>query len=126
MLVQVIGKGIPPQQSDLLFQITKVMGLGHEASVYYAMIFQQTVTVSYALKLTWSADLNIEVTEKEWDQICENIMRVSRDIKIRLIQFKILNRFYWTPSKQFRGTMLTVGSAAALKGLLFTYSANVS
>ena len=58
--------------------------------------------ISYATMLTWSKDLNIDVTHKEWDGTCENIKRVSRDIKIRWIQFKILNRFYWTPSRLFR------------------------
>lgn len=29
LLVSVIGKGIPPQQSNLLSQTTMVMGLGH-------------------------------------------------------------------------------------------------
>lgn len=52
--------------------------------------------------LIWSADLNIDITHKKWDCICENIKRVSRDIKIRLIQFKILNRFYWIPPRLFR------------------------
>lgn len=65
LLVYIMGKGIPILQSDLLYQTTKVIGLGNEASIYYAMIFQQTVTVSYALMLTWTADLNIDVTEKE-------------------------------------------------------------
>jgi len=46
------------------------------------MIFQQTVNTSYATMLAWSADLKIVVTYKEWDHICENIKRVSRDIKI--------------------------------------------
>ena len=102
LLHTVIGRGIEPQQSDLLSRTTKIMGLGHEASIFYTMLFQQTVTISYASMLTWSADLNIDVTHKDWDRICENIKRVSRDIKIRLIQFKILNRFYWTPSRLFR------------------------
>lgn len=33
------------------------------------MIFRQTVTVSYALILTWTADLNTDVTDKECDHI---------------------------------------------------------
>lgn len=58
------------------------MGLGHETAIYYTMIFQQMVTISYGMMLTWSADLNIDITKKEWDRICENIERVSRDIKM--------------------------------------------
>ena len=78
------------------------MGLGHEAAIFYAMLVQQTVTISYATMLTWSAEFNVDVTWKEWDRICENIKRVSRDIQIRLIQFKIVNHFYWTPTRIFR------------------------
>lgn len=39
--------------------------------IYHAMLFQQTVTVSYVLMLTWTADMNTDVTEKEWNHICE-------------------------------------------------------
>lgn len=102
LLINVIGRETPPQQSDLLLQTTKVMGMGPEASIYYAMIFEQKIKPSYALKSIWSTDLNINITDKEWDKIYENITKVSRDIKIRLIQFKILNRFYWTTSRMFR------------------------
>lgn len=82
LLVTVIGKGIEPQQSNLLSQTTKIMGLGHEAAIFYAMLFQQTVTISYATMLTWWADLNIDVTHKEWDRICENTKRVQETFNL--------------------------------------------
>lgn len=43
-------------------------GLGHDVAIDYAMIFQQTVTVSYALKLSRTADLNTDVPNKTSDQ----------------------------------------------------------
>lgn len=33
------------------------------------------------------------------NRICQNQRKLSRHIKVRLTQFKTLNRFYWTPSR---------------------------
>ncbi|KAJ0061406.1 hypothetical protein NL108_018634 [Boleophthalmus pectinirostris] len=102
LLNTVIGNHSPPQQSTLLSQIIKKMGLGHEASFYYSHIFQHKHPMLYTLKTIWSSDLNINLTDEDWNKICENTNKLSRDVKIKLINFKILNRFYWTPSRLFR------------------------
>ena len=103
LLTKTFGStSIAPPRSDLLSNIIKVYGLGHEASHYYNMISNRAHKGTSALKLVWEIDLNTSITDKEWDKICQNIKKTSRDIKIRLIQFKILNRFYWTPSRLHR------------------------
>ena len=40
--------------------------------------------------------------EQDWVSICGKSWIMSRDLRVRLIQFKILNRFYWTQSRLFR------------------------
>lgn len=58
------------------------------------------------LKLAWERDLNILLTESEsdgeWNAILYNMKKMSRELRTRLIQFKILNRIYWTPVKLHR------------------------
>ena len=55
-----------------------------------------------ALQKTWERDLNLTFSDEDWNRICRNIKVVSRDARVRLIQFKIMHRFYWTPSRLFR------------------------
>ena len=92
----------PPPTVSFLTQIMNVFGGGHEASLYYAMMLKCSNKGSFSLKLTWEADLQVKFTEKEWSRILLNLKKLSRELKTRLVQFKILHRVYWTPSKLYR------------------------
>lgn len=46
--------------------------------------------------------MNLTLDDREWDMICKNVKTLSRDARVRLIQFKIINHFYWTPSRLYR------------------------
>lgn len=59
----------------------------------------ENTTVNNALKAIWERDLNLDFGDEEWGAIRKNSVKMSKDIRVRLIQFKILNRFYWTPSR---------------------------
>ena len=76
--------------------------MGHEASAYYSMLLNNSGCNTSSLKLTWEADFNVSFTEEDWSSILGNMKKMSRELKTRLIQFKILNRVYWTPSKLHR------------------------
>ena len=88
-----------PPHSELLGGTTMVFGTGHEASFYYSELFMESMKVTNALKIVWERDLNLDIEEEEWDEICKNTTKMSKDTRIKLIQFKIHNRFYWTPSR---------------------------
>lgn len=60
-----------------------------------------------ALQKTWERDLNLTFSDEDWNGICKNIKGVSRDARVRLIQFKIMHRFYWTPTRLFRLGLLS-------------------
>ena len=92
----------PPQHSELLKGITMVFGTGHEASFYYSNILIENARVPGVSKTSSERDLNINIEEEEWDEICRNSTKMSKDTRVKLIQFKILNRFYWTPSRLHR------------------------
>ena len=93
----------PPQGMDLMKEILRSTEIGHGASHYYSMLMNHTGYPSNtALKTVWERDLNITVEENDWDTIIGITKQVSRDIEIRLIQFKILHCFCWYPSRLFR------------------------
>lgn len=92
-----------PELADAHCRIFSLYGKGHEASMYYSWLIQNIGEAnSQALKKIWERDLNIILDDKEWQGILKNAKMASRDARIRLIQFKIVHRFYWTPSRLFK------------------------
>ncbi len=92
-----------PQEDNILLTSLEVWGRGHEASVYYRLLMDKIdQNFHSALRRIWSNDLNLSLSDEDWSRICRNCKTVSRNLGVRLIQFKILNRFYWTPSRLFR------------------------
>ena len=55
-----------------------------------------------SVKRIWEADLNQSFTDSEWMMILRNSKKMSRELRTRLVQFKIINRVYWTPTRLFR------------------------
>ncbi len=108
-VVGIFGSGAPvPQSAELLDNIIKSYGKGHEAAVYYSMMMQTLGNGPIiALQKAWERDLNLAFSDEEWNRICKNVKVVSRDARVRLIQFKIIHRFYWTPSRLFRLGLLS-------------------
>lgn len=104
MLVGIFRSGAAvPQNAEFLDKIIKSYGKGHEAAVYYSMMIQTLGNGPIsALQKTWERDLNLTFSDEEWNRICRSVKVVSRDARVRLIQFKIIHRFYWTPSRLFR------------------------
>lgn len=54
-----------------------------------SLIFEAN-TVPNALRIAWEGDPGLSLSVQEWEEICGNSKKMSRDIRIRLIQFKIL------------------------------------
>lgn len=71
----------------------KVFGLGHEASHYYSMLLRCSDKSASALRVVWESDLATAFTEEEWKLLLRNFKKMSRDLKTRLIQFKVHLRY---------------------------------
>lgn len=88
---------------DQQISCLKVFGEGCEASKYYKMLLEyggnQNVAV---LKFVWERDLVVSFEGQEWNEICSNSRKMSREMRVRLIHFKIFHCFYWTPSRFHR------------------------
>lgn len=81
---------------DIGHRILDIFGKGHEAAAFYSVLLRNSQDDLPALRSTWEADLNIGLSEENWGSILKNSKKVSRELKTRLIQFKILHRVYWT------------------------------
>lgn len=86
-------------KSTLLNDILKISQSNHAVSKYYSKLIQQNCNLPLVLKRIWESDLRLSFSESEWVKMCQNSKTLSRDLRIRLIQFKIVNRYYWTPTK---------------------------
>lgn len=53
-------------------------------------------------RLKWHSDLGHQLDDKTWQYCCEATKRISLNGRHRLIQFKFLNRIYYTPSRLYR------------------------
>lgn len=93
-----------PFSADTPSHIIKRYGMGHEASAYYTMLAGNQDYI-LALKTVWERDLEVTYTDDEWKDVINNLKNLARDIRTRLVQFKIINRMYWTPTKLFKAKL---------------------
>lgn len=98
-----------PQQtlagSNTLTKMLGAFGQGHEASRYYSSVLHNVGGQNNGLKQLWEADLGYHFTEEEWSAILKNVKKMSRELRTRLVQFKIVNRVYWTPTRLYKAKL---------------------
>lgn len=81
-----------PKPAVKLDKILQVLGHGHEAAKYYRMLMAYEKDGGMlALRIAWEKDLGVAFGEQDWARICGNSRLMSRDLRVRLIQFKILH-----------------------------------
>lgn len=94
-----------PHNIDWLTQALKTFGAGCKASIFYSMLLKSSINDPPTLKHTWESDLNTQFTDSAWANILKNGKKLSKELRTRLVQFKILNRLYWTPHKMYRAKL---------------------
>lgn len=69
-------------------------------SLIYGMLFQltNTATLEY-IRSSWEADLEVEITNEQWEIALEQIHRSSVCARHGLIQFKVIHRLHWSRQK---------------------------
>ncbi len=106
LLTQTFGSAsITPPSSDVLSKVIKVFGTGHEASKYYRLLLKNFISNTSGLKSAWETDINLTFTDEEWENISKNCRKMSGELRTRLVQFKIINRVYWSPLKLHRAKL---------------------
>ncbi len=102
LLTQTYGSAsITPPSSDVLSKVIKVFGTGHEASKYYRLLLKNFISNTSGLKSAWETDINLTFTDEEWENILKNCKKMSRELRTRLVQFKIIE--YIGPLQSYIG-----------------------
>lgn len=76
--------------------------VNHRASGFYNNTVCLTSSSCEHLRLIWQRDLECNIDEDTWEHILADSGKYIREVRCKFIQFKILHRFYWTPSRLFR------------------------
>lgn len=69
------------------------------ASKFYGIFREARAPHLEGLKLCWERDLGIQIAEDSWKKLLASWYGCSRETQSQLIQYKLLHRSYWTPSK---------------------------
>ena len=70
-----------------------------KASTFYHLIREARTPKLEGLRLCWERDLGVPILEDSWKWVVESWYSCSQDTQSQLIQYKLLHRKYWTPSK---------------------------
>lgn len=71
-------------------------------SKFYSMLGKRRDKGLPTLWSAWEVDLGMAFTDQEWKMILQNIKTMSRELKTRLVQFKLMHRIYWSPHRLHR------------------------
>lgn len=78
----------------------------HSASVFYKKLLHKQEGLCDSLRLVWQRDLNIVLNEDVWSNIISDTSWATRDARSKFIHYKIVHRYYHTPSKMFKMGLL--------------------
>uniref|UniRef100_H3A336 Reverse transcriptase zinc-binding domain-containing protein n=1 Tax=Latimeria chalumnae TaxID=7897 RepID=H3A336_LATCH len=99
-LTKVPGIGISTQEKAQFMQVLEqIKGTAHIASKIYNFLINGFTLGVKTLQNIWCSDLNMELDEEEWLTLMRGMYKPLREAKLRLMQFKIINKIYWTPAK---------------------------
>ena len=73
-----------------------------KASEFYRMAIKMRSDNENSLKILWQRDLGSEIDSETWSKILSSSGRYIRESRGKLVQYKILHRYYWTPCRLYR------------------------
>lgn len=93
-----------PIQSDIYtkLQVFSQLQLPHLAGLIYHHLIEGFSGATTGLKAAWEKDISIIYENDDWNKIVKEMLKPMRDARSKLIQFKIVNRRYWTPVRMQR------------------------
>ena len=102
-----ITKGNFMQGQNPLMDFLDMPGPVHKASGFYKLFTGQPGGLCNNLKEIWQKDLECEFSAEEWLAILSNTGKYIREARGKFIQYKLIHRFYFTPSRLHRMGLLT-------------------
>lgn len=91
-----------PIESSVYSVFKKIVKLPRLVSLIYNYLTERINVANLGLQRVWETDLGKLFEEDDWSAIVKKMLKPIRDARSKLIQFKILNRLYWTPVKLHR------------------------
>lgn len=77
----------------------KLPKIHHKASRWYDMCPWTNNNGCSNLRMIWEKDLSCTLDEKTWEGILSNTEEYIREARGKFIQYKIIHRYYFTPSR---------------------------
>lgn len=77
---------------------TKKSPQRHHISILYTSLFEDITYFSSISCQTWEQDLNIKLTENDWENIYSNAHKGSLNVATQECGYKIITRWYRTPT----------------------------
>lgn len=91
------------------------------ASMYYKKLLGDQGAICEGLRLSWQKDLNINIMQDMWENVVSNVGWATRDARSKFIHYKIIHRFYFTPSRLFKMGLLQKNTCWKCNGDIGTY-----
>ena len=76
---------------------------------------------SSSIKLLWQRDLGIEYTKEQWLDLLSKGGKYVKEARNKFIQYKVLNRYYHTPTRLHRMKLMADNSCWKCKNEVGTY-----
>lgn len=89
-------------------------------SEFYILLQTNSNENSKRKLLSWNDDLNTKISEQEWEKVCKKSQEISINSRLRILQFKWLQRVYTTPVKlnKYNKNIPDICIKCGLKGTL--------
>lgn len=97
-----ITKGKFSHKKNKLMEVLDLPSTAHRAAIFYKTFNGLREDACKNLRIVWQKDLGCDLSEQDWLNILSNTGRHMREAKGKFIQYKIIHRFYFTPSKLHR------------------------
>ena len=97
-----ITKGKFSHKKNTLMEVLDLPSTAHRAAIFYKTFNGLREDACKNLRIVWQKDLGCDLSEQDWLNILSNTGKHMREAKGKFIQYKIIHRFYFTPSKLHR------------------------
>ena len=78
----------------------------HKASQFYKIINSFLGNDSVNVKIIWQRDLGEEIEDDKWSKIVADCGKYVKEARGKFTQYKVLHRYYFTPSRLHRMKLL--------------------
>ncbi|XP_064410453.1 uncharacterized protein LOC135355063 [Latimeria chalumnae] len=91
----------PPAKSEIVTFLELIGHFPHLVSNFYQLLMKWTWPQKMGRRAYWQEMIGGELTDQEWEELLREMSRPTRDAHLKLMQYKIVNNLYWTPSRMY-------------------------